>query len=60
VLDLAGRHVRTLHRGPATAGVLRLRWNGEDDAGRGAAAGLYFVRARTGAAVAETRVVRVN
>lgn len=60
VLDLAGRHVRTLHRGPATAGVLPLRWNGADDAGRPASAGLYFVRARTGDQVTETRLARMR
>jgi choice-of-anchor B domain-containing protein len=59
VLDLAGRRVRTLHRGAAAAGVLTLRWDGADESGRSAPAGLYFARARCGAAVASVRLVRM-
>jgi choice-of-anchor B domain-containing protein len=60
VLDLAGRRVRTLHRGPAAAGSLGLRWNGEDEVGHVAPAGLYYVRALADQVEAKTRFVRVR
>jgi len=60
VLDLSGRRVRSLHSGAAAAGPLAMRWNGLDDAGHATSAGLYYVRARTNAAEATTRFVRVR
>ncbi len=59
VIDIAGRHVRSLHRGRASAGTLTLQWDGADDTGHRAAAGLYFARARTGQGTTETRFVRM-
>jgi choice-of-anchor B domain-containing protein len=58
--DVGGRRVRTLHRGHAPAGPLVLTWDGNDDAGRRAPAGLYFARARMNGTSAQTRVVRVD
>ncbi len=43
VYDLSGRLVRSLERGLLTAGPHRFDWNGRDDGGRRAAAGIYFV-----------------
>ncbi len=43
VYDLSGRLVRTLQRGPLTAGSHRFEWNGRDDSGRRTPAGVYFV-----------------
>lgn len=60
VLDPAGRRVRTLYRGPARQGPLQLRWDGADDQGRPAAAGLYFARARAGRDEARTRFTRLR
>jgi hypothetical protein len=60
VLDLAGRRVRALHRGPAAAGPLPLRWDGTDEAGRAAPAGIYFARARTATERVETRFARLR
>lgn len=60
VLDLAGRQVRTLHRGEAAAGPLMLTWDGRDASGRGAPAGLYFARATAGPERALTRFVRIR
>jgi hypothetical protein len=45
VTDLAGRRVATIYRGGASPGPLALAWDGRDDAGREAPAGLYFTRA---------------
>jgi len=58
VLDLAGRHVRTLLAGALAAGAHEARWAGDDDAGRAVARGVYFVRLRApGADVAQRMVL---
>jgi len=44
VYDLAGRRVRTLHRGVLVAGEHRLQWTGGDERGDRVAAGVYLVR----------------
>ncbi len=46
VYDCAGRHVRTLKRGAASAGDHDTVWDGADESGRPAASGVYFIRAR--------------
>ncbi len=48
VFDAAGRRVRTLWEGEASAGSGRLLWDGRDDAGRVAADGVYFCRLEAG------------
>ena len=60
VLDLAGRRVRTLHRGPAPEGPLALAWDGADALGRAPGAGLYFVRASACGERAEAKLVRIE
>jgi hypothetical protein len=47
IFAVDGRHLRTLHEGPAAAGDLMLSWDGRDDAGRALAAGVYLLRAET-------------
>ncbi len=42
IVNLAGRVVRTLHRGPLEAGEHRMQWDGQDDAGRSVASGSYI------------------
>jgi hypothetical protein len=57
VFDVSGRRLRTLvvaARGPGRQAV---RWDGRDESGVPAAAGVYFVRAISGDAVGERRVV---
>jgi flagellar hook assembly protein FlgD len=44
VFDLMGRQVRTLARGPMTAGSQRRVWDGRRTDGSDAPAGVYFVR----------------
>ena len=60
VLDLAGRRVRTIHRGEASVGPLMLTWDGRDANGRETPAGLYFARATAGSERALTRFVRAR
>ena len=57
VIDLAGRHLRTLARGPALAGTHSVEWDLCDDRGARVATGLYFVRATMGTRSNVTRVV---
>jgi hypothetical protein len=45
VHDVAGRLVALLSDRVLDTGVHRVRWNGRDDAGRGASTGVYLVRA---------------
>ncbi len=60
IYDLAGRRVRTVYHGEIAAGGQRLGWDGRDDRGRDAAAGLYFIRARGAAWDASAKVLRVR
>lgn len=47
IFDLSGRRVATLAAGPMGEGHHVLRWNAQDEQGRRAPAGLYFVRFST-------------
>lgn len=47
MIDLAGRHIRTLQRGTLEAGRQVLTWDGRDDGGRNVANGVYFLVSRT-------------
>ncbi|MBN2172049.1 MAG: VCBS repeat-containing protein [Candidatus Krumholzibacteriota bacterium] len=61
VYDIAGRRVRLLHAGPLPGGEHRVIWDGRDEAGRQAAAGVYFLSletARAGRLTAKITVVR--
>jgi flagellar hook assembly protein FlgD len=60
IYDLAGRRVRevTVDRTPARAGSAL--WDGRDEAGRPASAGLYLVRVEAGNEVALKRLVLVR
>ncbi len=56
IYDLAGRRVRALVRGALPAGPHAAAWDGRDDRGRAAPAGVYVVELRAGAARATGRV----
>jgi hypothetical protein len=60
VLDLAGRTVRTLTRGPLAAGTHAFTWDLRADDGGGVPAGLYFIRARAGRLDATRRLIVVR
>ena len=49
VYSAQGRLVRTLVNGRLAAGAYRVRWDGKDDAGHGAATGVYFYELKEGA-----------
>ena len=48
VYNVLGQRIRTLMSGPMAPGFHTLLWNGRDDAGRAAAAGLYLTLLETG------------
>ncbi len=60
IQDIAGRRVRTLASGLRAAGPVSIVWNGDDDAGRMLAPGLYLVRLRCDSGEIVRRVARVE
>jgi hypothetical protein len=57
VHDAAGRVVRVLRAGEETTGPHAAEWDGRDDAGRAAPAGVYYVRLAAGGETRSSRVV---
>lgn len=60
VLDVAGRRVRTLANGTLGAGAHELAWDGRDEGGGLAPAGLYWARLESQGEHATQRLVRVR
>jgi hypothetical protein len=60
IFDVTGRRVRVLADRIFPAGDHALDWDGGDDVGRSAPAGVFFVRVVTGEASAAQRIVRVG
>ena len=60
VYDATGRLVRDLHDGDAAPGLLRMAWDGTDNAGGRVATGVYLVRAEAGGEVVTTKVSLVK
>lgn len=57
LMDLAGRRVRTLHRGTLEAGRQVVAWDGRDDSGRNVANGVYFLVSRAGGQESKLKLV---
>jgi len=61
VYDVSGRVVRSLVAGAEQdAGRYSIEWDGRDDAGRAAAAGLYFARLDAGGRSDMRRLARMR
>ena len=60
VYDLRGARVRTLTRGRLEAGRHSATWDGRDEAGHRAPAGVYLVRMSAGAYHGQQKLVRVE
>lgn len=60
VLDLSGRVVATLHDGPLSAGEHAFVWDGRTAGGASAPAGIYFLRAASGAGGVTKKLVRLH
>jgi len=59
--DLRGRKVTTLFEGDLPSGLRHgFTWNGQDSAGRAAASGVYFCRARLGEQTANLKLMLVR
>ena len=60
VYDLGGRAVRVLQHGRLAEGAHRFEWNGRDDRGRKAPAGVYFVRFDATGRHVESKLVKLQ
>jgi hypothetical protein len=60
VYDVQGRLVRTLEDDAFDAGRHQVTWDGKDEAGRGAPAGIYFYRLRTDREASVRRIVKIE
>lgn len=60
VLDVSGRHVRTLLTGSRAAGTHSLRWNGRTDTNDVVSAGVYFYRLQTERGSETRRIVKID
>jgi hypothetical protein len=60
VFDIAGRHVRTLRRGPMSPGQDVVDWDGLDDNGAPAHGGLYMVRLHGARRTSVMRVLKLD
>jgi hypothetical protein len=60
VMSADGRRVATLMDSWRPAGTWRAAWNGCDDTGRRAPAGLYLARAVSMSGMASVRIVKVE
>jgi glycosyl hydrolase family 43/flagellar hook capping protein FlgD len=57
ILDVAGRHVRTLLDEEVVAGEREVRWDGRNEEGKAVGGGIYFARLTTGSGQRVARVV---
>ncbi|MBD3235191.1 MAG: hypothetical protein GF330_00615 [Candidatus Eisenbacteria bacterium] len=60
LFDATGRRVRRIASGPLSAGAHLLHWDGRDETGHAAPAGVYFLRASIPQAAAARRIVVVE
>lgn len=60
VLDVTGRIVAEIVSGGLSSGTHRLFWDGRDEAGRGVASGIYFVRVEVDGWIDSRKVVRLR
>jgi YVTN family beta-propeller protein len=60
ILDVQGRQVRSLNAGWSESGLHRMDWDGADENGAAAAAGLYVVRMRAGQLAKSMSVMKLK
>jgi len=60
IFDVNGRAVRTLTGNAQTPGDHTLVWDGNDDAGRDAAVGVYYCKLETGGKTASAKLVKTD
>ncbi len=57
LVDPAGRTVRTLASGPTVPGLRTITWDGKDESGRLAPAGIYFARLKSADGASTSKLV---
>ena len=60
IYDILGQRVKTLVSDEMNAGTYSVVWNGQDDAGREVASGVYLYRIIAGEFVAKRRLLLVR
>lgn len=60
IFDLTGRKIRSLVNGKMAAGTQRIVWEGDNDAGKPVASGMYFYRIRSGKVIRTGKMVLVK
>jgi flagellar hook assembly protein FlgD len=60
IFDLRGHLVRTLANDQREAGSYRIRWDGRDNQGQDAPAGIYLCRLQAGDAAAVQRMALIR
>jgi hypothetical protein len=60
IYEFSGRLVRTLVATARPPGTYNVTWDGQDDAGRDAPAGIYFVRMKLGDTVGTRKALRLR
>ena len=60
ILDLQGRSVRLLYRGPLARGVTTIAWDGRGDGGQVLRSGIYYLRFSSPLGLAVARIVRIR
>jgi hypothetical protein len=60
IYGIDGRRIRTLVGGPSEPGMFRVGWDGRDDSGHPAAAGMYYARLTTAEGKFTRTLVRLN
>ncbi len=58
--DLQGRALRTLQRGALARGTTAIHWDGRAGDGHELGSGVYYLRVRSGAGIATTRLIRTR
>src|SRR5262245_8924880 len=59
IYDLAGRRLRTVHRGPIARGMTAVSWDGRGEGGEPVPAGVYLLRFSAGGGSTFARIVRL-
>ena len=60
IFDLQGRQVASLVNDTMNGGVYRVRWNGQDDAGRAQSSGIYFAQIQSGGSQHSVRLTMLK
>jgi flagellar hook assembly protein FlgD len=60
ILDIQGKHVRTLYSGSRSPGRYTVTWKGKNDSGEPVASGVYFYALDSGTKVESKKMVLIR